>query len=247
MPSIAPIRKKTLSDSVKDSLRKLISEKAFNEAGKLPPEEELARQLAVSRITIRKALTDLGLLLRIHGRGTFVNPAARQVKVNLSGMLEFGSVISGNGYRPECRLVSVDEERIPASVGEHLGTGKGGRGIRVEKLYLADDIPAIVSVGRIPLHLFSETPARTDWQEKSNFEVIQEYTGRMVVRDWIEVSSLSAQEAGEMLGHPCPLKAASVLMIQAVGYDQNSEPVIHGVALYDTSHIRFNLLRHAEG
>ena len=225
MPSIAPIRKKTLSDSVKDSLRKLISEKAFNEAGKLPPEEELARQLAVSRITIRKALTDLeqeGLLLRIHGRGTFVNPAARQVKVNLSGMLEF-------------------------SVGEHLGTGKGGRGIRVEKLYLADDIPAIVSVGRIPLHLFSETPARTDWQEKSNFEVIQEYTGRMVVRDWIEVSSLSAQEAGEMLGHPCPLKAASVLMIQAVGYDQNSEPVIHGVALYDTSHIRFNLLRHAEG
>ena len=76
MPSIAPIRKKTLSDSVKDSLRKLISEKAFNEAGKLPPEEELARQLAVSRITIRKALTDLeqeGLLLRIHGRGTFVN------------------------------------------------------------------------------------------------------------------------------------------------------------------------------
>ena len=102
MPSIAPIRKKTLSDSVKDSLRKLISEKAFNEAGKLPPEEELARQLAVSRITIRKALTDLeqeGLLLRIHGRGTFVNPAARQVKVNLSGMLEFGSVISGRqGY-----------------------------------------------------------------------------------------------------------------------------------------------------
>ena len=248
MPSIAPIRKKTLSDSVKDSLRKLISEKAFNEAGKLPPEEELARQLAVSRITIRKALTDLeqeGLLLRIHGRGTFVNPAARQVKVNLSGMLEFGSVISGNGYRPECSLVSVDEERIPASVGEHLGTGKGGRGIRVEKLYLADDIPA--RVGRIPIHLFSETPARTDWQEKSNFEVIQEYTGRMVVRDWIEVSSLSAQEAGEMLGHPCPLKAASVLMIQAVGYDQNSEPVIHGVALYDTSHIRFNLLRHAEG
>ena len=243
MPSIAPIRKKTLSDSVKDSLRKLISEKAFNEAGKLPPEEELARQLAVSRITIRKALTDLeqeGLLLRIHGRGTFVNPAARQVKVNLSGMLEYG-------YRPECRLFSVDEERIPASVGEHLGTGKGGRGIRVEKLYLADDIPAIVSVGRIPLHLFSETPARTDWQEKSNFEVIQEYTGRMVVRDWIEVSSLSAQEAGEMLGHPCPLKAASVLMIQAVGYDQNSEPVIHGVALYDTIHIRFNLLRHAEG
>ena len=82
------------------------AEKAFNEAGKLPPEEELARQLAVSRITIRKALTDLeqeGLLLRIHGRGTFVNPAARQVKVNLSGMLEFGSVISGNGYRPECR------------------------------------------------------------------------------------------------------------------------------------------------
>ena len=113
MPSIAPIRKKTLSDSVKDSLRKLISEKAFNEAGKLPPEEELARQLAVSRITIRKALTDLeqeGLLLRIHGRGTFVNPAARQVKVNLSGIRLSAETDTGlsavwfpwtrRGYRP---------------------------------------------------------------------------------------------------------------------------------------------------
>lgn len=250
MSSIAPIRKKTLSDAVKESLRKLISDQAFHEAGKLPPEEELARQLAVSRITIRKALTDLeqeGLLLRLHGRGTFVNPAARQVKVNLSSMLEFGSVISGNGYRPECRLVSVEEERIPAAYGEQLGAGKEGRGIRVEKLYMADGVPAIVSIGRVPLRLFSQVPGRTAWQERSNFEVIQEYTGRMVVRDWVEISSLSEKEAEDMLGHPCPLNTASVLMIQAVGYDRNSEPVIHGVALYDTNHIRFNLLRHAEG
>lgn len=112
---------------------------------------------------------------------------------------------------------------------------------------MADGVPAIVSIGRVPLRLFSQVPGRTAWQERSNFEVIQEYTGRMVVRDWVEISSLSEKEAEDMLGHPCPLNAASVLMIQAVGYDRNSEPVIHGVALYDTNHIRFNLLRHAEG
>lgn len=250
MPTIAPIRKKTLSDSVKESLRKLISDKAFDEAGKLPPEEELARQLAVSRITIRKALTDLeqeGILLRLHGKGTFVNPAASQVKVNLSSMMEFGSVIRGNGYRPETTLVSVREEIIPAAYGEQLKCGRKSRGIRVEKLYLADSVPAIVSIGRVPLALFSQVPDDSDWRDMSNFEVIQAYSGRMVVRDWVEISSLSFEEAATMLGHPCPIKAASVLMIQAVGYDQNSIPVIHGTALYDTNHIRFHLLRHEEG
>ncbi|MFR2693917.1 MAG: hypothetical protein ACLTBV_27915 [Enterocloster bolteae] len=49
-----------------------------------------------------------------------MNPAARQVKVNLSGMLEFGSVISGNGYRPECRLVSVDERGYRPPLGNTL-------------------------------------------------------------------------------------------------------------------------------
>lgn len=250
MSSIAPIRKKSLSDSVVDSLRKLISDKAFGAEGKLPPEEELARQLFVSRITVRKALTDLeqeGLLLRIHGRGTFVNPAARQVKVNLSKMMEFGSVISDSGYRPECRLISAKEEVVPDFAAQQLHVGNGGRGIRVEKLYLADGNPAIVSIGRIPLHVFSELPGEAAWQERSNFEVIEAYSGRMVVRDWVEISSLSRREAARLMGHSCPLKAESLLVIQAVGSDSNSEPIIHGIALYDTNHIRFHLLRHAEG
>lgn len=47
----------------------------LEESKKLPPEDVIAQNLGVSRVTVKKSLTDLeqeGLIFRVHGRGTFV-------------------------------------------------------------------------------------------------------------------------------------------------------------------------------
>lgn len=66
---------------------------AENEA--LPSERELAAMLGVSRITIRKAIDNLaqkGVVVRIHGSGTFVKKQIRQNLTSLSGFTEeFGT------------------------------------------------------------------------------------------------------------------------------------------------------------
>lgn len=61
-------------------------------------------------------------------------------------------------------LVSVIERGIPASaLGEITCTGEAGYTQGEVAFRQIDDIPATVSVGG--LHLFSETPAWTDWQK----------------------------------------------------------------------------------
>jgi DNA-binding GntR family transcriptional regulator len=62
-----------LSEQVADDLRGQIS--AGEVTGRLPNEQELASQYGVSRVTVRTALAalvDEGLVVSIHGRGTFI-------------------------------------------------------------------------------------------------------------------------------------------------------------------------------
>lgn len=247
---ISPLKKRTLSDDAKATLRGLILAGSFGEEQKLPAEEELSRQLAVSRITIRRALSDLeqeGLILRIHGRGTFVNPAARNVKVNLALMMEFGTVIERNGYHSEYRLTRLCDEKANESLAELLQIPKGRRLIRVEKLHYADGRPVIASIGRIPAEIFKQEPTEQNWDTQPNFDVLQQYAGRIVVRDWVELQSTSRRSAEKQMAASAELEAETLLQMNAVGYDSGNVPLIHGIAYYDTGRIQVSLLRSADG
>lgn len=59
-----------------DALRSLIEKETFRPGERLPPEDELARQLGISRTTLRMALGHLelqGLIVRRQGVGTYVS------------------------------------------------------------------------------------------------------------------------------------------------------------------------------
>ena len=52
---LQPVIRKTLSDSAKEKLRQDIMSRDLGSSGKLPPEEQMAKDLNVSRVTIRSA------------------------------------------------------------------------------------------------------------------------------------------------------------------------------------------------
>src|SRR5512143_4124363 len=63
---------------IRESLRAEIAQGAIKPGQKLLPEDELAGQYGVSRMTVRQALTDLidaGIVYRRHGVGNFVSQA----------------------------------------------------------------------------------------------------------------------------------------------------------------------------
>lgn len=75
--NVKPIQKASASSKVFDALHEMIATGKFKRGEKLPPQEELARQLGVSRNTLREAVNQLsamGFLKSHQGVGTVVEP-----------------------------------------------------------------------------------------------------------------------------------------------------------------------------
>lgn len=75
--NLSPIQKTSATTRVFEALYEMIATGRFRRGEKLPPQDELARQLGVSRNTLREAvnkLATMGLLVSRQGVGTVVEP-----------------------------------------------------------------------------------------------------------------------------------------------------------------------------
>lgn len=108
-------------------LRERVAARRFREGESLPTEDALTRSLGVSRITVRRAMERLvqeGLIYRVPGRGTFVNPlrgAEFRIERNPADLLGFEEDIRRAGFTPQTRVLRHEWVRPPADVAETLG------------------------------------------------------------------------------------------------------------------------------
>lgn len=236
-----PISRKTLAVDAKEALYSYILEMDLSTSTKLPSEVELAAGLGISRVTLRRALDELeysGILLRIHGKGTFVNPSALHIQVDLSRMQEFGDIIRRSGHQSNMEILAVRQIRAdPFQTGTE-------RVIQVERLYCADGMPAILSVAQIPEAVFHTLPEESDWSQHSNFELLHTHGGRLILRDKLEITTHTVSELQRELPAMEQFSCTSVLSLSGLGFDQNNQPAILGVAYYDTNIVTFNMFRH---
>lgn len=242
-----PVVKKSLNLSVRSTLNDYIRSLGESHDTKLPPELEIAKSLNVSRATLRRTLDDMeseGLVLRIHGKGTFVNPEAVQIKLKLVPGHEFQKIIRKSGYATSTKVIRFEIEPADKQASTQLRVPVGTPLYVVEKAYFADAHLAIISVDRFPQSLLLEGESLTKRECSSSiFELLHQKAGRIVARDKIEMESLAREELGLHSRYAENMECASCLVFHGINYDQNNEPVIYDTELYDTTYIRFSIIR----
>src|SRR5688500_19945056 len=93
-----------LYQQLQRKLRAAIANRLLGPDDALPPERDLAEELAVSRITVRKAIEGLveeGLLVRRQGSGTFVS---NRVEKNFSKLTSFSEDMRARGRKPRSEI-----------------------------------------------------------------------------------------------------------------------------------------------
>ena len=243
---IAPIVRTTASVSAKAELYRYIQGLSAESDTKLPAETELAARLGISRVTLRRVLAELeqeGLILRMHGRGTFINPEALEIKANLMLGLEFLALLRSNGYEASSRVVRLERVKATDELAQILHVEVGCDLYEVEKAYYADDKLAIVSIDVFPCELVGDDLVPADLDDPSVFDLLATRAGRVVERDRINIQSVSRKSVKRSETCRKQMSCDSVLVFTATNYDQLNRPVFVDVEYYDTSIVKFGCMR----
>jgi GntR family transcriptional regulator len=130
-----------LYQQLQRSLREAIENRVIAPDDALPPERDLADELNVSRITVRKAIDGLveeGLLTRKQGSGTFVNT---RVEKNFAKLTSFSEDMRARGRKPRSVWLNKALGMVTPEEAMTLRSSPGTPVYRFNRIRIADDAP----------------------------------------------------------------------------------------------------------
>ncbi len=180
----------------------------------LPPEREIASVTELSRVTVRKAMSDLaeqGIVVQRQGSGSFVAPRKARVEQLLSQLTSFTEDMAGRGLQSESHwlerglfLPTADEVAI-------LGLAPGDQVARLARLRMADGRPMAIERASLSPEVLPNPLAVT----RSLYQVLGA-AGLRPVRAVQKISAINLGPAdADLLG--LPVQAAG-LRIERISY-----------------------------
>lgn len=123
------------------ALRDAITDERLAQASALPPERDIADDLGVSRMTVRKALDALaeeGLVERRQGAGTFVAP---RVEKSFSVLSSFSEDMAARGRAVRSEWLRRAAGTVMPQEALALGVEPGSAVWRFDRVRFADEVP----------------------------------------------------------------------------------------------------------
>ncbi len=162
----------------------------------IPAERDLATEYAISRITVRKALSGLvdeGLLTRRRGAGTFV---AARVEKSFSKLSSFSEDMVSRGRVPSSSWISRTAGTVTPEEALSLGLSPGTQVYRFQRIRYADEIPMALEYSTIVGYCLPSADA----VERSLYEAL-EAAGNRPVRALQRLRALAFKaEQAQLLG-----------------------------------------------
>ncbi|MDR1144048.1 MAG: GntR family transcriptional regulator, partial [Spirochaetaceae bacterium] len=151
MNKIDPSNITPLYKQLYNVLLQAIKDGTFQPGDKIPSEDKLQEQFGISRVTVRNALqllVDDEVLLRIHGKGTFVADGGFSENPLFGG--SFTDTCLRLNVKPSTHIIlcTVQPARLKASV--KLGLDMGEEIIHIQRLRLVDGIACILEHDYFP-------------------------------------------------------------------------------------------------
>ena len=181
-------RGSSLAHDVRERLLDRMRAGAFAD-GRLPPEADLARELGVSRTTVRAALHTLaedGIVSRRRRHGTIVNEHMLHGSLPLNRLLSFRELVEQSGYVATVDPLVRRVEPAPPPIAAALGLTGDEECLVIERLLRADGVPAITVCDVLPLRWLLMEPGRVP-DTDTTFSLIAVSTNARVDHSVVEI------------------------------------------------------------
>jgi GntR family transcriptional regulator len=144
-----PASQQPLYQQLQRALREAIEKRLIAVDEALPAERQLAEDLQVSRITVRKAIEGLvedGLLVRRQGAGNFVSP---RVEKNFAKLTSFSEDMRARGRVPSSEWIRKSQGTVTPEEAMTLRLSPGTPVFRFHRLRFADNAPMSVEFATV--------------------------------------------------------------------------------------------------
>lgn len=223
-----------LHEQLKNILKKEILNGEYKE--KIPSERELMEWFAVSRSTVRQAISALvreGVLEKKHGKGTFVS--YRPVEEWLGNLSTFNEIIKKMGMKPSIKLLQQGKASAPKEVTHALGFSES---YVIERLRYADNIPIALEKQYYPLEIGLEL-AKFNLNNAAIYDLLETSLGiNLWEAEQVIASTKPSKEEASLLGIP---ESACVLLTERFITDPEGNPVEYERSIYRADMYAFRI------
>jgi GntR family transcriptional regulator len=232
-----PVRGLAAYLQIEQELASRIERGALKPGGRLPAERQLAKDLGVSRMTLRQALARLehrGLVERAHGSGTFVaEPKLRQQANVLRG---FFRETVGQGVVPSTRTIERSALYATRSLAGTLGLRIGEEVYKVVRLRAGRGVPVVLETSFFPASLFPGL-IDLDLDHDSIYRLMEDRYGARPARGEQSMEAIAAESPeAELLG---VAPGAPLMLLERTAWDDAGRPIEHARDLYRGDRSRF--------
>lgn len=236
-------RPSSLVDQVSAILRKRILDHDYQPGQRLPSESELAKELKVSRTTVRTVLTKFaneGLVFRKQGDGTYVNKQAKEIDNHYGSSWDFSKLIEGNGYTPSISTISLDSLPATEEDATLLELAPDSEVIHIKRLFSADDEPVIHVTNIFPKSLLNLEVDQIDGNLPI-YKIVENYFNQELA---YVVSDIQATLAEKNLKQTLFREEGfPLLKLIETFYSHDHKPLILGVSYYDFTKLKLKLVQ----
>lgn len=191
----------------------------------IPTENEIGQHFSVSRITVRRAISELardGYLAARQGKGTFVTRPKIERPISL--MRSFSTATANGGHKPGSSLLALRRDRAGEYIAAALKIRPNDWVWVIERLRLIDDEP----IGLSTVHLFlppdlALTPLELE-QDISLWSILKK-KGLTLARAEEAIEAVAANERQAQL---LQVEAgAPLLLVEGIVYTDQAVPIEH--------------------
>lgn len=238
--------KRPLYLRIKEYIEGLIDDNTYQPGDKLPSENSLAKELEVSRASLREALRVLeeeGKIVKHQGIGTFVSEPTPRFKKGIEKLISVTDTIKNAGYKPGTRNLAVSEISPTDSLYDKIEEGceqSFEKVLRIERIRTADKVPVVYCLDHLLTENISSNFVKNDFTG-SLFSLL-ENKGDIVIDN--AVTNIIPVNADKYVAEQLDIdEETALLLLEQYHYDQTGRMVLFSQNYFRSDQFQFKVVR----
>lgn len=231
------------SQKLLEALTALIA--GLHTGDRLPSEPKLARQLQVSRATLREAMRTFetqGVIHRRQGAGTYVARPTHVIESGLEVLESIETLAHRIGLTVSTGQVKIAVRQGEAEELDRLGLPEDSEILSISRVILAENQPAAYLVDVLPLDLLDPADLGTEFSG-SVLDILLRTRPSGISPD-ISRCEISSVTATVEIARALHIQRGDVLLFfEALLYDKTDRVVDYSQSYFLPGHFRFHVVR----